>query len=108
MRIFIVLQVILSIFFEKNGYLFLEGRNLEINSDICIKQDSVYVCEMERGQNLIKLDVAPVRCDIPYSILQASWMENGMMQTQIIEVSPRCVLYLPYVESQDFQSKTGH
>lgn len=99
MKIFLVIQVIFSIFFQKDGYLFLKGHNLEINSDICTRQGENVICEMQKGQNKISLDVAPVRCDIPYSALTITWATEGAYETDMIEIKPNCVMYLPNVQS---------
>lgn len=99
MKIFLVIQFVLSVFFQQDGYLLLNGKNLEINSDTCVRQGDTFFCEMQKGQNKISVDVTPVRCDIPYSVLSISWMADGTYETRIIEVKPNCYMYLPNVQS---------
>lgn len=101
MKIFLVIQVVFSIFFKQDGYLLLDGHNLEINSDTCIRQGQTVFCEMQKGANNISLDVTPVRCDIPYNVLALSWQEEGTYRTELIEIKPTCVMYLPYVQSNN-------
>ncbi len=101
MNIFLVIQVVFSVFFQQDGFLFLNGHNLEVNSDVCIRQGETVICEMQKGQNKISLDVTPVRCDVPYNVLAMSWLDEAAYRTQILEIKPTCVMYLPNVQSNN-------
>lgn len=101
MKIFLVIQVVFYMFFQKDEFLFLKGHNLEINSDVCVRQGEYVVCEMQKGQNKISLDVVPLRCDVPYNALVMSWVENDQMQSQMIEIKRTCMMYLPNVQSSN-------
>lgn len=96
MRIFLVLNIIISIFLKEARTVFVEGKNVSVYSNSCFKDQDVVICDLKQGENKIDVEVSG-DCQKPYWAVMFTWEDEGAMKSELVELKKKCILMFPII-----------